>query len=180
MRPGYHRYSPLYEVHCVKRYLLRANAVCWTKSGSASQLSGRRSAAPPCIRSALTGDLTTIPRAWAMRGRESGTHLCNGTLALGGHRSTLVPLRREQPAAATANLVRPLARRLPANQTKLGLHRSPGGDRPSTAPSTKRLERSTPSETAIRWPTTKSPFAARDCRPWRRPGPDGPIGFATV
>src|SRR3954447_13100480 len=23
---------PLYEVHCVKRYLLRANAVCWTKS----------------------------------------------------------------------------------------------------------------------------------------------------
>src|SRR5689334_556690 len=74
---------PLYEVHCVKRYLLRANAVCWTKSGSASRLSGRRLAAPPCIRSALTGNLTTIPRAWAMRGRESGTHLCNGTLALG-------------------------------------------------------------------------------------------------
>src|SRR3954447_103019 len=38
-----------------------------------------------------------------MRGRESGTYLCNGTLGPGGHRSTLVPLRREQPAAAAAN-----------------------------------------------------------------------------
>jgi len=44
---------PLYGVHCVKRYLLCAAAVCWTKSGPASLLSGRRSAAPPCIRSAL-------------------------------------------------------------------------------------------------------------------------------
>src|SRR3954463_2898153 len=62
---GLARSPPLYEVPCVKRYLLRANAVCWTKSGSASRLSGRRLAAPPCIRSALAGDLTTIPRAWA-------------------------------------------------------------------------------------------------------------------
>jgi hypothetical protein len=70
-----HPLSPLYGVQCVKRFLLRADAVCWTRSGTASLLSGRRSAAPPCIRSALTGCLTTIPRAWAMRGRESGTHL---------------------------------------------------------------------------------------------------------
>src|SRR3954463_12417393 len=111
---GLTRSPPLYEVPCVKRYLLRANAVCWTKSGTASRLSGRRLAAPPWIRSALTGDLTTIPRAWAMRGRESGTYLCSGTLALGGHRSTLVPLRREQPAAAAANSVSSSARRLPA------------------------------------------------------------------
>src|SRR3954465_14536478 len=75
--------SPLYGVHCVERYLLRADAVCRTKSGSASRLSGRRLAAPPRIRSALTGDLTTIPRAWAMRGRESGTHLFIGTLFIG-------------------------------------------------------------------------------------------------
>src|SRR5689334_1811936 len=102
---------PLYGAHYVKRNLLRANAVCWTKSGPASRLSGRRLAAPPCIRSALTGDLTTIPRAWARRGRESGTHLCNGTVALGGHRSTLVPLRREQPMAVAANLVKSSARR---------------------------------------------------------------------
>ena len=45
--------SPLYGARYVKRYLLRANAVRWTKSGTASLLSGRRSAAPPCIRSAL-------------------------------------------------------------------------------------------------------------------------------
>src|SRR5215208_2979185 len=67
--------STLYGVQCVKRNLLRANAVCWTGWGSASLLSGRRSAAPPCIRSAHTGCLTTIPPTWAMRGRESGTHL---------------------------------------------------------------------------------------------------------
>jgi len=48
---------PLYGARYVKRYLLRANAVRWTKSGSASLLSGRRSAAPPCIRSALEGGL---------------------------------------------------------------------------------------------------------------------------
>src|SRR3954463_10499181 len=56
---------PLYGAHYVKRYLLRANAVCWTKSGPASLLSGRRLAAPPCIRSALEGVLTNIPRSWA-------------------------------------------------------------------------------------------------------------------
>ena len=66
---------PLYGVQCVKRFLLRADAVCWTGLGAASLLSGRRSAAPPCIRSALKGCLTNSPRAWAMRGRESGTHL---------------------------------------------------------------------------------------------------------
>jgi hypothetical protein len=59
-------------------------------------------AAPPCIWSALKGCLTNIPRAWAMRGREGGTYLSNGTLALGdtGPRrsrfvaSSLLPLRR--------------------------------------------------------------------------------------
>src|SRR3954462_1825106 len=56
---------PLYGAHYVKRYVLRANAVCWTKSGPASLLSGRRLAAPPCIRSALEGVLTNIPRSWA-------------------------------------------------------------------------------------------------------------------
>lgn len=66
---------PLYGVHGVKRHLLRADAVCWTGLGAASLLSGRRSAAPPCIRSALTGCLTNIPPTWAMRGRESRTHL---------------------------------------------------------------------------------------------------------
>jgi hypothetical protein len=68
-------HSPLYGVHGVKRHLLRADAVCWTGLGAASLLSGRRSAAPPCIRSALTGCLTNIPPTWAMRGRESRTHL---------------------------------------------------------------------------------------------------------
>src|SRR5215213_276008 len=70
--------------------------------GSASLPSGRRSAAPPCIRSALKGCLTNIPRAWAMRGREGGTYLSIGTVALGdtGPRrsrfvaSSLLPLRR--------------------------------------------------------------------------------------
>ena len=75
--------------------------------GSASLLFGRRLAAPPCIWSALKGCLTNIPRAWAMRGREGGTYLSNGTLALGGHRSTPIPLRRKQPAPAAANSVIP-------------------------------------------------------------------------
>ena len=66
---------PLYGVHCVKRNLLRVDAVCRTGSGTASLFSGRRSAAPPCIRSALKGCLTNIPRTWAMRGRQSGTYL---------------------------------------------------------------------------------------------------------
>src|SRR5580765_5654294 len=55
----------LYGARYVQRYLLRANAVRCTKAGPASLLSARRSAAPPCIRSALEGGLTTIPRAWA-------------------------------------------------------------------------------------------------------------------
>ena len=105
---------PLYGARYVKRNLLHANAICWTKSGTASLLSGRRSATPPCIRSALKGCLTNIPRAWAMRGREGGTNLSNGTVALVGHRSTPIPLRRKQPAAAAANSVRSSVRRPPA------------------------------------------------------------------
>src|SRR3954463_419251 len=102
---------PLYGAHYVKRYLLRANAVCWTKSGPASLLSGRRLAAPPCIRSALEGVLTNIPRSWAKARPGERDPSLQRHCGPGGYRSTLVPLRREQPAAAAANLLRPSTRR---------------------------------------------------------------------
>src|SRR3954469_9916738 len=103
--------SPLYEVHDVKRYPLLSNAVCWTKSGSASRLSGRRLAAPPCIRSALAGDLTTIPRAWAnARPGERDLSLQRDRPPLVQQPFARPPPRRSSPSPARAVGARAITR----------------------------------------------------------------------
>jgi len=56
---------PLYEAHRVKRNFLGSAGGMPDDIGIGLVASVRRSAAPPCLRSARRGCLTIVPRSWA-------------------------------------------------------------------------------------------------------------------